>query len=241
MMYTQMTRFTILLAVLWTFFISYFHVSDVQAMCFLNFEKAGVLATSDAKVGLGYSGGDQQSALGLNTRFGLPKELDLFFNTGTCSKLKSDGKTNDWGYAFEFGTKKEILSYQMTRLFEFSWSFSGISFSSNDGLQSVGFRTLFLGSIPFKITADQKAYVTLGLGGQTVFEDEKTLTTVSQRNSQNQVVKVPETLVTSQNISRGLATFGAGIDILKNFTLNGEFRFEIMHAFQAGASLSYVF
>lgn len=209
-------------------------VSSAQAMCFLNFEQAGTLAVSDAKVGLGFSGGDQQTGLGLNTRFGLPKTIDLFFNTGTCSKLKSDLRTNDWGYAFEFGTKKEILSYQLTRLFEFSWSISGISFSSSDGLQSIGFRTLFLGSIPFKVTADQKAYLTIGLGGQSVFQDEKTVMS-------NEMLKVAQTTVTSQNLSRALATLGGGIDILKNFSLNGEFRFEIMYAFQAGASLSYVF
>jgi hypothetical protein len=209
-------------------------VSSAQAMCFLNFEQAGTLAVSDAKVGLGFSGGDQQTGLGLNTRFGLPKTIDLFFNTGTCSKLKSDLRTDDWGYAFEFGTKKEILSYQLTRLFEFSWSISGISFSSSDGLQSIGFRTLFLGSIPFKVTADQKAYLTIGLGGQSVFQDEKTV-------MYNEMLKVAQTTVTSQNLSRALATLGGGIDILKNFSLNGEFRFEIMYAFQAGASLSYVF
>ncbi len=219
----------------------YLSVSSAQAMCFLNFEQAGTLAVSDAQVGIGFSGGDQQTGLGLNTRFGLPKTLDLFFNTGTCSKLKSDLRTNDWGYAFEFGTKKELLSYQLTRLFELSWSISGISFSSSDGLQSIGFRTLFLGSIPFKVTADQKAYLTIGLGGQSVFQDEKTVVMVSQTGMNNEMLKVAQTSVTSQNISRALATFGGGIDILKNFRLNGEFRFEIMYAFQAGASLSYVF
>jgi hypothetical protein len=194
--------------------------TSAYAMCFLNFERGRVLDAGDASVAVAYSGGQAQKGLSIHTKMGIPKTLEVYFNSGLCNKQAE--KTTIWGYAFEFGTKKEILSYQTTRLFELSWMISGISFSGAN-FSSIGFRSLFVGSIPFQISSHQGGYFTLGLGGQNVFQDEK------------------NAIKSSQNISRALVLVGTGVEIVKALSINVELRWEVLHDFQAGAAVSYVF